>query len=72
MSRSSIFDYASSNLISVQNMVGNVLQLTSGKCCVGVSFFPLLFLLLLTQKHWRKRMEFQINCVSICFHKGSI
>ena len=34
----------------VKIVVGNVLQPLSGRCCVGVSFFPSLFLLL-TQKH---------------------
>ena len=64
MSWNLLFDSASSVLISVKTVVGNFPQPISGRCCVGVSFLPLLwFSLLLKQEHWRKRMEFQLKCV---------
>ena len=38
-------------MISVKVVVGNVTLPISGRCYVGVGFFPSLFFLLLTQKH---------------------
>ena len=35
-------------------MVGNVPHSISGRCCVGISFFPSLFFLLLTKKTLEK------------------
>ena len=58
MSWKSIFDWAFSVLISFKILVGNVPHSISGRCCVGISFFPSLFFLLLTQKHWRKWIQF--------------
>ena len=46
----SIFYWALSVLISVKIVLGNVPQPTSSRCCVGVSCFPTLFFLLITQK----------------------
>ena len=44
----SVFGWAFSVLISSKILVGsNVPQPKSGRCCVGASFFPLLFFLLL-------------------------
>ena len=57
LSRNSIFPWASSVLIGVKNVVGNIPQPTSGICCLGVSLFPLLVFFLLTQKLSRKWME---------------
>ena len=54
MSRNSIFYWAVSVLISVKIVLGNVPQPISGRCCVGVSCFPSLFFLLLTQKTLEK------------------
>ena len=50
MSWSSIFEKAFSVLISFKILVGNVPHSILGRCCVGISFFPSLFFLLLTQK----------------------
>ena len=40
--------------MSVKIVLGNVPQPISGRCCVGFSYFPLLFFLLLTQKALEK------------------
>ena len=50
MFRNSIFYLALTVLIQVEIVLGNVPQPISGRCCVGVSCFPWLFFLLLTQK----------------------
>ena len=54
LSWNSFFYWALSVLISVKIVLGNVPQPTSGRCCVGVSCFPSLFFLLLTQKTLEK------------------
>ena len=54
MSWNSIFYQALSVLISVTIVLGNVSQPISCRCCVGVSCFPSLFFLLLTQKTLEK------------------
>ena len=55
------FDFrfvASSVSIRVKTVVCNVPQPISGRYCVGFSFFPSLFFLLLRQNYWRKWIEF--------------
>ena len=44
LSCNSIFDEASTVLISVKSVVGKVQQPVSDGCCVGVSFFQMLSL----------------------------
>ena len=63
MSWNSLCDQASSVLISVKTVVGNVPKPISGRFYAGVRFFtPLFFSLLLKRNDWRKGMEFQPEC----------